>query len=436
MIPSTKLAGHRLLRLGSASLSAAPGRAPRIRTRRYAAADGVAASSTTTTTTTTTTTAAASGGENGEGGPLGKAFFSSLCLLTFGLGTWQTRRYFEKLEMVKKREDDLGMDPLPNFDMWRTTRGNDDDEDAAVDMKTKTKTKIADVPRSYRRVRLRGEFQHANEMLIGPRGPPPGALAESGPNSGRGGGGGMSSSAQGYLVVTPFVISDDDDDDDDDNDDDDAVRRRRTTTGIRGEEGGAGRIIRGWFGRLQRGEEAGESYDSKSKAVRSPSSIDANDVGTVVWINRGWIPRHYVNNRYEIVTSWERPRGTVTLTAMESNTETGGTFAPPSRLEGGRRGNGGDDRRPTPECKRLLWMDRRAMEELTSCGADRHPYLFVEIDAVERKGAPPSFPAKASREFVGEFKVSPGVHAGYAFTWFGLSSAGIVMTRKLLSRGR
>lgn len=240
----------------------------------------------------------------------------------------------------------------------------------------------------------------------------------------------MSSSAQGYLVVTPFVVSDDDDDDAD-------ARRRRTTTGVREDEGGAGRMRRGWFGRLLRSEEAGESHDSESEANRPPSSIDANEGGTVVWINRGWIPRHYVNNRYEIVTSWERPRGAVTLTAMESHTETPGTFAPPSRLESGRRGgNGDDDGRPTPECKRLLWMDRRAMEELTSCGADRHPYLFVEIDAVERNGGPPSFPAKASREFVGEFKVSPAIHAGYAFTWFGLSSAGIVMTRKLLSRGR
>jgi surfeit locus 1 family protein len=46
------------------------------------------------------------------------------------------------------------------------------------------------------------------------------------------------------------------------------------------------------------------------------------------------------------------------------------------------------------------------------------------------------FPVKPSKETVGEFKVLPSTHAGYAFTWFGLSSAGIFMTRKLITRGR
>ena len=373
---------------------------------------------------TTTAMAAASGGENdgGGSGPLGRVFFSSLCLLTFGLGSWQTRRYFEKVKMVEKREHDLSLDPIPTFDEWRATKGTtttrrDGDGKSTSD---------AAPPKSYRRVRLRGEYRHGDEILIGPRGPPPGALAESGPNSGRGGGGGMSSSAQGYLVVTPFAIVSRD-----------AVPRPRGTasaSGLRGDEVARSKEKkRGWFGRLLRGDGAGGSSSvsgSETAQRRQPSTDDddddAKDDGrTIVWIHRGWIPRHHVNNRDETVASWDRPRGIVDLTAMESDTEKGGTFAPPSRLG------------PESDGKRLLWMDRIAMEELTSCGEDRHPHLFVEINtADERHGVPPSFPARAGQEFVGEFKVTPAIHAGYAFTWFGLSSAGIVMTRKFLSRGR
>jgi len=314
--------------------------------------------------------------------------------------------------MVEKREHDLGLDPLPNFDEWRTTKemtGRDDGKSGDTALK------------SYRRVRLRGEFQHGNEILIGPRGPPPGALAESGPNSGRGGGGGMSSSAQGYLVVTPFAIMPHD-----------AVPQSTTSASVlREDEIATPKKERGWIGRLLRGNGTGGSSSvsgSETAQRRQPTTDDddAKDEGrTIVWIHRGWIPRHYVNNRDDTVASWERPRGIVDLTAMESDTEKGGTFAPPSRL-----GSASDGRR-------LLWLDRHAMEELTSSGEDRHPHLFVEINtANERSDVPPSFPARAGREFVGEFKVTPAIHAGYAFTWFGLSSAGIFMTRKLLSRGR
>jgi len=47
-----------------------------------------------------------------------------------------------------------------------------------------------------------------------------------------------------------------------------------------------------------------------------------------------------------------------------------------------------------------------------------------------------TFPLLPPMDKVGEFKISPTIHAGYAVTWFALSSAGLVMTRKLLTRGR
>ena len=47
-----------------------------------------------------------------------------------------------------------------------------------------------------------------------------------------------------------------------------------------------------------------------------------------------------------------------------------------------------------------------------------------------------AFPLQAPVDNVGEYKISPTIHAGYAATWFGLSGAGLVMTRKLFTRGR
>ncbi|KAL3810859.1 hypothetical protein ACHAXA_005859 [Cyclostephanos tholiformis] len=420
------------------------------------------------------------------GGPslLGGAFFSSLCLLTFGLGSWQTMRYLEKVDMVERREYELGLDPLPNYEDWlatttktttttTTTTGEVDHDDDANGTSTaregtRENTRENLGSRSYRRVLLRGEYQHHNEILVGPRGPPPGALAITGPNSGRGGGGGMSSSVMGYIVVTPFVIASDDESDVDDGD---AVRR---TTARDATEPSR---ERGWYGRI-RGGRTTTKIEPSSDSTTTNDVSTTNDGGgdgkgrTIVWINRGWIPRHFVNDNHRVdgttSSSWERPSGIVRLMAMESDTESPGMFAPPSRVEVGRGGGGrgvgvsamnilDDDgsTNATSGIKRLLWLDRVAMEEMTSssssssssssCGGEgdrRSTHLFVEIDTTsvpdkdKVNAAKSSFPAKASREYVGEFKVTPAVHAGYAFTWFGLSSAGIVMTRRLLSRGR
>lgn len=397
------------------SLPAGTSPTPSILVRQFATSDAPAAigggnAPTTSFSAGSGVTTLPSGEEGGGGGLLGKLFFSSLCVLTFGLGSWQTKRYFEKVEMVHKREDDLGMDPLPTFDDWSSLKNTIDT----------TKTDGSALEKSYRRVHLHGEYQHQHEILIGPRGPPPGALAESGPNSGRGGGGGMSSSAQGYLVVTPFVVSND------------AFHTQKSR---------GANSKRGWVGWL---------FDKSSESPYVESTA-ASKEKTIVWVNRGWIPRDYINKYNEIVWSWERPRGMVRLMAMESNIETPGAFAPPSRLETMKRAKGDGPTseqknepksdcltcpRPTPPVTKLLWMDRQAMEELTSCDADCHPPLFVEIKTNENDNIPAAFPAKASQEFVGEFKVTPAIHAGYAFTWFGLSSAGIFMTRKLLSKGK
>jgi cytochrome oxidase assembly protein ShyY1 len=46
------------------------------------------------------------------------------------------------------------------------------------------------------------------------------------------------------------------------------------------------------------------------------------------------------------------------------------------------------------------------------------------------------WPVTPTADKVGDFKVGPTMHAGYAFTWFGLSGAGLYMMRMLVTRGR
>jgi cytochrome oxidase assembly protein ShyY1 len=101
--------------------------------------------------------------------PLGKAFFGSLTAGTFCLGCWQTQRYFEKQQLVAQRQHDLSLEPEPLTS----------DYDLNV----------------LRRKWIEGTYSHEKEALVGPRGPPPGAMAASGPSSGRNQGG-MSSSPQ------------------------------------------------------------------------------------------------------------------------------------------------------------------------------------------------------------------------------------------------
>lgn len=319
--------------------------------------------------------------------------------------------------MVQKREDDLKSDPLATFHDWAASAPSNHDPQS----------------KSYRRVHLRGTFQHDRQILIGPRGPPPGALAETGPNSGRGGGGGMSSSAQGHWVVTPFVICDGEDDD------------GSTADGI---VMGSDPIVEdarvnqwAWFGRLmgRQGSKpvTNNSNETLSKQASSnkSSSSDANQQ-QVVWIKRGWIPRSYITKDNEISTPWTQPNGIVNLMAMESTTDTPGTFTPPSRLDQMNRKTRSNSK---STLQKLLWMDRNAMEEMT--GSPKDTPLFVEIDTNENdsdnsSGKQFQFPVRSTQEFVGEFTVTPDIHVGYAVTWFGLSGAGMIMTRKLLSRGR
>lgn len=315
----------------------------------------------------------------------GLAFFSSLCASTFGLGCWQAQRYFEKIEMVAIREEEMKVEPGDSLEKdarcsyaeimaaisgtsgngggggsssgdgeSAVTKGGEDQSSSSSQSSSRNSSIVIPTTsteeREFSCLKVRGQFRHEDEVLVGPRGPPPAAISATGPNSGRSAGG-MSSSPQGFYVITPMVR--------------------------------------------------------------------AHNMGTVL-INRGWVPRQYVQQN----AAWNRPRGVVEIIGVPIKTEIPRFMSPPH-----------DSKEP----RQLLWFDRIAIERVTRT-AGLAPLLLKETattsPTMEDENAAPQFPVKPSKETVGEFKVPPSTHAGYAVTWYGLSGAGIFMTRKLMTRGR
>jgi surfeit locus 1 family protein len=98
------------------------------------------------------------------------------------LGSWQIKRYFWKKDLVEERRKTLVSQPV----------------------KVGALPKTAEEAKKYefRPIMLRGKFDHANEILVGPRSPP----------KDRSGGMGLADvkgETAGFFVVTPFVLEGD-----------------------------------------------------------------------------------------------------------------------------------------------------------------------------------------------------------------------------------
>lgn len=104
----------------------------------------------------------------------GALFFGSIVALTVGLGTWQSQRYTWKVELTERRHANLAQPPVPL-------------SEALADS----------VDPGSRRVLLRGRFDHAHEVLVGPRPPPKDLPATF-----------TQRETTGFAVVTPFVPND------------------------------------------------------------------------------------------------------------------------------------------------------------------------------------------------------------------------------------
>mmetsp|Transcript_26543 Transcript_26543/g.38800 ORF Transcript_26543/g.38800 Transcript_26543/m.38800 type:complete len:327 (+) Transcript_26543:103-1083(+) len=268
------------------------------------------------------------------------AVFGGMCLTTFGLGCWQTKRYFEKVELIEKRVEELKSDPLPLQLTTNMAKGEDEDT------------------MTFQRRILKGKYDFTKEVLVGPRGPPIDALASSGPNSGRSSGG-MSSGPQGYYVVTPFQLED-------------------------------------------------------------TSTAEGNNV---VLVNRGWVPISHIQNSI----MWNCPEDSQTVVAVKSKMEQPkGLISPPPQSA-----SKSNTKLPQPI---FLYYHRPSIEKVANVPTNYQPPFFTATSSLSPSSKTPTFPVAPKEDTVGEYKITPMVHGGYAVTWFGLSSAGIYMTRKLLLR--
>lgn len=279
----------------------------------------------------------------------GKVLFGSLCAGTFVLGTWQTQRYFEKEVLIAAREEQMQLEPMTSI------------------------SQLARLVKSepFRRWHMRGTFQHKGEVLVGPRGIPPGALPKKSKPQGVMGDT-NTTGPQGYFVVTPFDITEE------------------TAT---------------------------------SKSTRT------------ILVNRGWVPKEFVDQTSSTKGLWSRPEGNVSITGVPMKIEEPKWIKPQHDFS----------KKPL----RLLYFDESALkvtldrmrpphdQHHVTEEDDKSIVLLTQIkDDNNSAGGKLSFPLQSPIDKVGEYKISPMIHAGYAATWFGLSGAGMYMTRKLLTRGR
>lgn len=99
----------------------------------------------------------------------------------------------------------------------------------------------------------------------------------------------------------------------------------------------------------------------------------------------------------------------------------------------------------------LFWIDGLALkaiaadlytpEDLASNNETAMVVQVVEDDGDNKSSdgsneGPLLYPLQPPVSSVGNFKTTPATHIGYAATWYGLSGAGLYMTRKLITKGR
>ena len=271
----------------------------------------------------------------------GQAFFGGLCVGTFGLGTWQTQRYFEKIRLMEERQKDLKKAPVREFNVQEIQQHSN----------------------NFCQLQLEGRYDHRHEFLVGPRGPPPGALPDTAA-------GGISSAPQGYFVMTPLVLT---------------------------KTGETVLVNRGWIPRAMVVPDRRSSTMTRSASTTSGSSSSSSP--------SDWM-------------KWDRPETTTNLVAVPARAE-----KPKSLLVA----------QHDFECDppRLFWYDQVAMQ--AAAGLPLEPPVLL-VTAVQQPDQRSQLPLRPPVEHVGDFKVTPAIHVGYATTWYGLSLAGVYMTRMLLKR--
>jgi cytochrome oxidase assembly protein ShyY1 len=178
------------------------------------------------------------------------------------------------------------------------------------------------------------------------------------------------------------------------------------------------------------GQSAGAAPGPQGFHVLTPLQLKDDNL---VWVNRGWVPKTMVPGADrgrpsqppppEGFSNWSRPAGQVSCTTIRTAPEKPRIIAIEHDYS----------KRPL----QLFWMDGVALQAIAE--SDQETVLLTQVlekgendDDIEQS----IYPLNPPVETVADFKTTPMIHVGYATTWFGLSAAGIYMTRKLITRGR
>jgi cytochrome oxidase assembly protein ShyY1 len=201
----------------------------------------------------------------------GKAFFGGLCAGTFGLGCWQSKRLLEKQELVASRQTDLAMEPSNHLTASAFTSD--------------------DTQKSFRRVLLTGTFQHDRQVLVGPRGPPAGALPD-GPGTSAAG---MSQAPQGYFIITPLQLDDNTD---------------ATSTVL---------VNRGW---IPRHMAPPSEHEVQMQGRRQQHEVmKQQQQGVDTHLQKQLEQQFQQQQRKQQVLTWDQPQGTVHVTVVAAKGE-------------------------------------------------------------------------------------------------------------------
>ena len=95
----------------------------------------------------------------------------------------------------------------------------------------------------------------------------------------------------------------------------------------------------------------------------------------------------------------------------------------------------------------LFWLDGVALQAIAGKRQNSNdddnnndePVYLIQVSNSDNKNnnnKPIQYPLVPPVKSMAEFKTTPMIHIGYATTWYGLTAAGIFMTRKLMTRGR
>lgn len=82
----------------------------------------------------------------------------------------------------------------------------------------------------------------------------------------------------------------------------------------------------------------------------------------------------------------------------------------------------------------FFWMDLISMADLFNIPQE-DAVLLTQVQSDSDPNEDGKLPIRPPKDSVGNFKTTPLIHTGYAATWFGLSGAGVYMTRMLM-KGR